>query len=95
MKKKFFFSVIALIYICIFKITDFETGNVASATILIYVGVPFFVLVSLILFMVSFYNFYKEKFNIKSLYFISLILNLITLVLTLDVFLFFLNPIKW
>ena len=95
MKKKFFFSVIALIYICIFKITDFETGKVASATILIYVGVPFFVLVSLILFMVSFYNFYKEKFNIKSLYFISLILNLITLVLTLDVFLFFLNPIKW
>ena len=95
MKKKFFFSVIALIYICIFKITDFETSNVASATILIYVGVPFFVLVSLILFMVSFYNFYKEKFNIKSLYFISLILNLITLVLTLDVFLFFLNPIKW
>ena len=95
MKKKFFFSVIALIYICIFKITDFETGNVASATILIYVGVPFFVLVSLILFIVSFYNFYKEKFNIKSLYFISLILNLITVVLTLDVFLFFLNPINW
>ncbi len=95
MKKKLFFSVIALIYICIFKITDFETGNVASATILIYVGVPFFVLVSLILFIVSFYNFYKEKFNIKSLYFISLILNLITLVLTLDVFLFFLNPINW
>ena len=95
MKKKFFFSAIALIYICIFKITDFETDNVASATILIYVGVPFFVLVSLILFKVSFYNFYKEKFNIKSLYFISLILNLITLVLTLDVFLFFLNPINW
>jgi hypothetical protein len=95
MKKRLTFSVIALIYICIFKITNFETGDVASATILIYVGVPFFVLVSLILFIVSFYNCYKEKFNVKSLYFITLIANLISLILAFNVFLFFLNPINW
>lgn len=94
MKKIFTLSVIALIYISVFKITDFETGEVASATLLIYVGVPFFVLVSLILFLISLFNFYKENFNTKSLCFATLIVNLITLVLTFDVFLFFLNPIN-
>ncbi len=95
MKKRLIFSVIALIYICLFKITNFETGDIGSATILICVGVPFFVLVSLILFIISLFNVYKEKFNIKSLHFVSLIVNLITVVLTFDIFLFFLNPINW
>ena len=94
MRKKLIFSLIALIYISVFKITDFETGDVGLATILIYIGVPLFVLVSLSLFVVSFYNFYKEKFNIKSICFVSLILNLISLTLTFDAFSFFLNPIN-
>ena len=46
MKKRLIFSVIALIYICVFKITNFEFGDIASATLLIYVGVPFFVFLS-------------------------------------------------
>ncbi len=95
MKTKFALSLIALVYIFIFKITNFETGDIASATILIYVGVPFLVLVSLILFIISLFKFYKEKFNIRSLYFVTLIVNLITIVLTFNIFLFFLNPINW
>ena len=95
MKKILVFSVISLVYIGVFKITDFETGDIGSATILIYIGVPFFVLVSLILFILSLYNFYKVKFNIKSLYFVSLIINLITFILTFNVYLFFINPINW
>lgn len=94
MKKKLILTLIALVYIIIFKITNFETGDIASATILIYIGVPFFVLVSLILFLISLFNFYKENFNTKSLYFVILIVNLIMIVLTFDVFLFFLNPIN-
>ena len=93
--KKFTLSVIALVYIIIFKITNFETCDIGSATILIYFGVPLFVLVSLILFMVSYFKFYKEKFNIKSLTFATLIINLITVAITFDIFLFFLNPINW
>ena len=92
--KKAILSIIALVYIVVFKITDFETGDIGSATILIF-GVPFFVLVSLILFMVSYFKFYKEKFNIKSLTFATLIINLITVAITFDIFLFFLNPINW
>ena len=95
MKKKLALSLIALVYIIIFKITNFETGDVASATILIYVGVPFFVLVSFILFLISLFNFYKQNFNSKSLYFVALIVNLITLIVTFNIFLFFLNPINW
>jgi hypothetical protein len=95
MKKKLALSLIALTYIIIFKITNFETGDIGSATILIYIGVPFFVLVSIILLLISLFNFYKEKFNTKSLYFVTLIVNLITVVITFDVFLFFLDPMNW
>jgi len=87
MKKRLILSIIALIYIIIYKFTNFEFGDIASATLLIYVGVPFFLLVSLILFIVNFYYSYKEKFTIKSL-------NFISLVLTLIVFVIFLNPIN-
>lgn len=92
--KKFTLSVIALVYIIIFKITNFETCDIGSATILIYFGVPLFVLVSLISFIISLFKFYKEKFNPKSLTFVNVIINLITVVLTFEIFLFFLNPIN-
>ena len=95
MKKKLALSLIALTYIIVFKITNFETGDIGSATILIYIGVPFFVLVSIILLLISLFNFYKEKFNTKALYFVTLIVNLITVVITFDVFLFFLDPMNW
>lgn len=95
MKKNLVLSVIALIYIIVFKITNFETGEVASATILIYIGVPLFILLSLILFIVNFYSCFKEKFTSKSSNFVSLIVNFISLALTYEVFLFFLNPINW
>lgn len=95
MKKKIVLSVVALVYISLFKITNFETGDVGSATILIYFGVPFFILLSLILFIVNSYYCFKEKFTIKSLYFVSLIVNFISLTLIYEVFLFFLNPLNW
>ncbi|MCA6421214.1 MAG: hypothetical protein IM568_00170 [Flavobacterium sp.] len=94
MKKIFSLSVISLVYIIIYRITNFETGDIGSATILIF-GVPFFVLVSLILFLISLFKLYKEKFNTKSLTFVTLIINLITIVLTFEIILFFLNPINW
>ena len=43
----------------------------------------------------EFTGIYKEKFNTKSLYFVTLIVNLITVVITFDVFLFFLDPMNW
>jgi len=95
MKKRLALSLIALFYIIAFKITDFETGEVAFATILMYIGVPCFILVSLILLIISFKNFYIEKFKIKSLNFATLILNVINIVLNFNVLLFFLNPINW
>lgn len=61
MEKRLIFSVIALIYICVFKITNFEFGDIASATLLIYIGVPFFVFLSLILFIVSFFITFIKK----------------------------------
>ena len=95
MKKNFAISLIALIYIIIFKITNFETGDITSATLLIYIGVPFFALASIILFLINLFKLYKEKFNPNSKHFFILVVNLITIVLTFDVFLFFLNPINW
>ena len=89
MRKVLALSVIALVYIGLFKITNFETGEVASATILIYFGVPFFVILSLILFVQSLFFCIKQKFTIQSLYLVSLIINFISLALTYRIFLFF------
>ena len=94
MKKNLILSVVALIYIGLFKITNFETGDIGSATILIYFGVPFFIFLSFILFIQSFIFCIKKKFTSKSLYFVSFIINLISLALTYKIFLFFLNPVN-
>ena len=95
MKKRLILSVIALIYIIIYKFTNFEFGDIASATLLIYVGLPFFVLVSVLLFIISFYNSYKEKFNVNSVHFNTLFVNIISIILTFSKFLSYLNPINW
>ena len=89
MKKLLVLSVVALVYIDVFRITNFETGDIGSATILIYVEVPIFVFLSVILFLVRFHFCVKKRFTAKSLYFVSFIINLISLVLTYKVFLFF------
>jgi hypothetical protein len=95
MKKRLILSVIVLIYLSIYKITNFETGDIGSATLLIYVGVPLFVITSFVLFIQSLYFFIKEKFKFSEQNFILLIINSISIILTFDVYLFFLNPINW
>ena len=89
MKKRLILSIIALIYIIIYKFTHFEFGDIASATLLICVGLPFFVLVSVLLFIISFYNSYKEKFKVNSVHFNTLFVNLISIILILNVYCFF------
>lgn len=85
MKKRLILSIIALIYIIIYKFTNFETNDIGSATILICVGLPFFILVSILLFIISFYNSYKEKFNVNSVHFNTLFINLISIILILTI----------
>jgi len=92
--RKIIISLIALIYLSIFKITNFETGEVTSATLLIYVGVPFFVLISFSLFFQILFYLVKEKFKLNEQIFVLLMINFISIILTFDVFLFFLNPIN-
>ena len=89
MKKRLILSIIALIYIALYKFTNFDTNDIGSATILICVGLPFFVLVSILLFVISFYNSYKEKFNVNSVHFNTLFINLISLLLIFKVCCFF------
>lgn len=93
MKKKIILSVFALIYLTVFKITDFEFGGIGLATILGFL-VPFFVLLSLILFILSLYSFYRKDSD-NSDNFVILISNLVSLILTFDVFFYFLNPVNW
>jgi hypothetical protein len=81
MKKILTFSIIALIYITVFKITDSETGDIGSATILV-LGVPVFVFLSFFLFIVSLYFCIKKRSSDNSLYVISLIINLVSIILT-------------
>lgn len=92
MKKNLFLSLIALVYIIIYKIINFETGNIGSATILVCIGVPLFILISILLLTNGLINFYKEGFKIKSLYFLIVIINLFSIILTFEIFLFLLNP---
>jgi hypothetical protein len=84
--RKIIISLIALIYLSIFKITNFENGEVASATLLIYVGVPFFVLISFALFFQSLFYLAKEKFKLNEQIFVLLMINFISIILTFDTF---------
>lgn len=81
MRKNLIFSVFAFIYIVLFKVTKFETGEVFSATILLEIGVPLFVLISFILLFLNLYKIFKEKLYIQSPYFLSSVINIITLIM--------------
>ena len=94
MKKIIYCSVFAISYAIIFKITGFNFGGIVLATILEF-SLPFFILFSYILFVISLYDFYKERFNFKSIYFKVLICNLTTIILTFNVTMFFLDPFNW
>ena len=78
MKKILVLSVIAFAYIFVFRITDFQTGDIASATILLF-GVPVFVTLTVILFLISLYFTVKENFSTKPLYFVSCAANFTSL----------------
>ena len=94
MKKILYSSVFALSYVINFKIIGFNFGGIVVGTILEF-SLPFFILFSYILFAISFYGFHKERFNFKSTYFKILICNLITIILTLNDTMFFLDPFNW
>ena len=89
MKKILILSVFTLVYLSLYKITEFETGDIGSATILV-IGVPVFAFLSIVLLLICIYYFWKTKYDFKSLYFISLILNFISIFLVI-----FLYPINW
>jgi hypothetical protein len=79
--KKIILSIIALVYIVVFKITDFETGDVTSATILIYIGVPLFILISIILFIISLFKMYRERANFQLIYLMTVIINIMSVII--------------
>ena len=93
MKKKIILSVFTLIYLTVFKITDFKFGGIGLATILGFL-VPVFVLISFILLILSLYSFYRKNSD-KSDNFVILITNLVSLILSFEVFYYFLNPANW
>lgn len=95
MKKRIILSLFALVYLSLYKITNFETGDIGSATLLIYIGVPLFVIISFVLFFHSLFYLAKEKFKLNEQIFILLIINFISIILTFGVYLFYLNPINW
>ena len=54
MKKRIILSLFALVYLSLYKITNFETGDIGSATLLIYIGVPLFIIISFVLFFIAY-----------------------------------------
>ena len=94
MKKFLYSSVFAFSYAINFKIIGFNFGSIVVGTILEF-SLPFIILFAYILFAISFYGFHKERFNFKSTYFKILICNLITIILTLNDTMFFLDPFNW
>jgi hypothetical protein len=95
MKKRTILSLFTLVYLSLYKITNFETGDIGSATLLIYIGVPLFVIISFLLFIQNLYFFIKENFKLSEQNFVLLIINSASIILTYDVYLYFLNPINW
>jgi hypothetical protein len=95
MKKRIILSLFTLVYLSLYKITNFETGDIGSATLLIYIGVPLFVIISFVLLVQNLYFFIKGNFKLSEQNFVLLIINSASIILTYDVYLYFLNPINW
>ena len=94
MKKRIILSLFTLVYLSLYKITNFETGDIGSATLLIYIGVPLFVIISFVLLVQNLYFFIKGNFKLSEQNFVLLIINSASIILTYDVYLYFLNPIN-
>jgi hypothetical protein len=95
MKKRIILSLFTLVYLSLYKITNFETGDIGSATLLIYIGVPLFVIISFVLLIQNLYFFIKGNFKLSEQNFVLLIINSASIILTYDIYLYFLNPINW
>ena len=95
MKKRIILSLFTLVYLSLYKITNFETGDIGSATLLIYIGVPLFVIISFVLLVQNLYFFIKGNFKLSEQNFVLLIINSASIILTYDIYLYFLNPINW
>ena len=65
MKKRIILSLFTLVYLSLYKITNFETGDIGSATLLIYIGVPLFVIISFVLLVQNLYFFIKGNFKLS------------------------------
>ena len=95
MKKRIILSLFTLVYLSLYKISNFETGDIGSATLLIYIGVPLFVIISFVLLIQNLYFFIKGNFKLSEQNFVLLIINSASIILTYDIYLYFLNPINW
>lgn len=95
MKKRIILSLFTLVYLSLYKITNFETVDIGSATLLIYIGVPLFVIISFVLLVQNLYFFIKGNFKLSEQNFVLLIINSASIILTYDIYLYFLNPINW
>jgi hypothetical protein len=95
MKKRIILSLFTLVYLSLYKITNFEIGDIGSATLLIYIGVPLFVIISFVLLVQNLYFFIKGNFKLSEQNFVLLIINSASIILTYDIYLYFLNPINW
>jgi hypothetical protein len=95
MKKRIILSLFTIVYLSLYKITNFETGDIGSVTLLIYIGVPLFIIISFVLLIQNLYFFIKGNFKLSGQNFVLLIINSASIILTYDIYLYFLNPINW